>query len=247
MDYLACRHDLCIGECQCRHISSMHLLCRNVCSIKLQITCGNRVMHHGHVISKINCSADGGIKADMTHGTKDRQLSDAPPIQKRLQFRIPERIGMVLEHNRLPVLRQDALINLRANRSRNKERRIAGFKLVPDMDDRRSGVSKTRKARQGSISTSRDTRDTSSTDHFREKRRPRYLFSGLRKCGCCGGGYSMISGILLGCSTPRNKGTCDNRTNMRRDELERRVLNALRHHLMAVSYTHLTLPTILLV
>lgn len=42
----------------------------------------------------------------------------------------------------------------------------------------------------------------------------------------------MISGPLLGCSTARNKGTCDNRTNMRREELERRVLDALRHHLM---------------
>ena len=52
------------------------------------------------------------------------------------------------------------------------------------------------KARQASVSASRDTRDTSSPDHFREKRRPRYLFSGLSKCGCCGGGYSMISGIL---------------------------------------------------
>jgi hypothetical protein len=42
----------------------------------------------------------------------------------------------------------------------------------------------------------------------------------------------MISGTLLGCSTARNKGTCHNRTNMRREELERRVLDALRHHLM---------------
>ncbi|UMM07984.1 recombinase family protein [Gluconobacter frateurii] len=88
------------------------------------------------------------------------------------------------------------------------------------------------KARQASVSASQDTRDTSSPDHFREKRRPRYLFSGLSKCGCCGGGYSMISGTLLGCSTARNKGTCHNRTNIRREELERRVLNALRQHLM---------------
>ncbi|REG46400.1 hypothetical protein EQ718_06545 [Paracoccus versutus] len=37
----------------------------------------------------------------------------------------------------------------------------------------------------------------------------------------------MISKDLLGCSTARNKGTCDNRMNIRRDELEARVLNAL--------------------
>ncbi len=60
----------------------------------------------------------------------------------------------------------------------------------------------------------------------------KYLFSGLTKCACCRGGYSMISTDLVGCSTARNKGTCDNRTNIRRDRLEERVLNALRHHLM---------------
>ncbi|PWK61250.1 DNA invertase Pin-like site-specific DNA recombinase [Aminobacter sp. AP02] len=74
--------------------------------------------------------------------------------------------------------------------------------------------------------------DGGSENHFRERRRPKYLFSGLTKCGRCGGGYSMISADLLGCSTARNKGTCDNRKNIRRDSLEPRVLNALRHHLM---------------
>ena len=42
----------------------------------------------------------------------------------------------------------------------------------------------------------------------------------------------MISAHLVGCSTARNKGTCDNRVNIRRDALEARVLDALRHHLM---------------
>nr|WP_281416985.1 recombinase family protein [Ancylobacter lacus] len=74
--------------------------------------------------------------------------------------------------------------------------------------------------------------DGETENHFRERRRPKYLFSGLTKCGCCGGGYSMISADLVGCSTARNKGTCDNRKNIRRDQLEARVLNALRHHLM---------------
>ncbi len=37
---------------------------------------------------------------------------------------------------------------------------------------------------------------------------------------------------LIGCSTARNKGTCDNRVNIRRDELEARVLNALRTKLV---------------
>jgi site-specific DNA recombinase len=65
-----------------------------------------------------------------------------------------------------------------------------------------------------------------------EQRRARYLLSGLTRCGKCGGGYSMISSDMLGCSTARNKGTCANRVNIRRDELERRVLTTLHSHLM---------------
>ncbi len=65
-----------------------------------------------------------------------------------------------------------------------------------------------------------------------DRRRPRYLFSGLIKCGCCGGGFSMISQCLLGCSTARNKNTCDNRLTIKREEVEQRSLTALRERLM---------------
>jgi len=63
-------------------------------------------------------------------------------------------------------------------------------------------------------------------------RRPRYLLSGLLKCGTCGGGFSKISQTHYGCSTARNKGTCDNLLTVRRDNLEATVLDGLRHHLM---------------
>ncbi|RWO24876.1 MAG: recombinase family protein [Mesorhizobium sp.] len=65
-----------------------------------------------------------------------------------------------------------------------------------------------------------------------KRRRPKHLFAGLVKCGRCGGGYMMISKDLLGCATSRNKGTCDNRLNIRRDALEASVLSGLRTHLM---------------
>ncbi len=65
-----------------------------------------------------------------------------------------------------------------------------------------------------------------------DRRRPRYLFSGLIKCGCCGGGFSMIAQSLLGCSTARSKNTCDNRLTIKREEVERRILTALRERLM---------------
>ncbi|WP_112308630.1 recombinase family protein [Pseudogemmobacter bohemicus] len=71
-----------------------------------------------------------------------------------------------------------------------------------------------------------------SSNFLNDRRRPKHLFAGLIKCGCCGGGYSMISKDLLGCSTARNKGTCDNRLNIRRDALEASILNGLRKHLM---------------
>jgi site-specific DNA recombinase len=63
-------------------------------------------------------------------------------------------------------------------------------------------------------------------------RRPRYLFSGLLKCGTCGGGFSKISQSHYGCSTARNKGICDNLLTIRRDTLENKVLDGLRHQLM---------------
>ena len=63
-------------------------------------------------------------------------------------------------------------------------------------------------------------------------RRTRYLFSGLIKCGECGGGYSMVYRDLFGCSTVKNKGTCSNHARVGRQELESRILGALRNRLM---------------
>jgi len=88
------------------------------------------------------------------------------------------------------------------------------------------------KAKQAAIKVKRNSDGKTGENQFWDRTRPKYLLSGLTKCGCCGGGYSMVSGHLLGCSTARNKGTCDNRVNIRRDQLEKRVLAALRHHLM---------------
>jgi site-specific DNA recombinase len=63
-------------------------------------------------------------------------------------------------------------------------------------------------------------------------RRPRYLFSGLLRCGTCVGGFSKISQSHYGCSSARNKGTCNNLLTIRRDVLEVKVLDGLKHQLM---------------
>jgi site-specific DNA recombinase len=65
-----------------------------------------------------------------------------------------------------------------------------------------------------------------------DRRRPRYLLSGMIKCGACGGGYVQISKTHLGCATSRNKGTCDNRLGISRQALERTILDGLKTHLM---------------
>ena len=71
-----------------------------------------------------------------------------------------------------------------------------------------------------------------NTDGFWDRKRPRYLFSGLMACGVCGGGIVNLNGVRVGCANARNKGTCDNRRTMRRDLLEETILDALKHHLM---------------
>ncbi len=67
---------------------------------------------------------------------------------------------------------------------------------------------------------------------FWDRRRPRFLLSGLIKCGTCGSGFVKISQHHFGCASARNKGTCANRRTIRRDVLEATVLNGLQHHLM---------------
>ncbi len=67
---------------------------------------------------------------------------------------------------------------------------------------------------------------------FWQKQRPRMLLSYLLKCGCCGGGFSKVSQDRYGCSTARNKNTCENRLTVRQDDLEGLVIGALQSRLM---------------
>ncbi|WP_425044986.1 recombinase family protein [Primorskyibacter sp. S87] len=62
--------------------------------------------------------------------------------------------------------------------------------------------------------------------------RAKHLFSGLLKCGCCGGGYTIVGKTHYGCANARNKGTCDNRLTIKREDLEARILTGLKDQLL---------------
>lgn len=66
-------------------------------------------------------------------------------------------------------------------------------------------------------------------------RTPRRMLSGLLKCGSCGGGMTSVGkdkgGIRVQCSAFRESGTCKNGRRVHLDEIERRVLEALKSNL----------------
>jgi site-specific DNA recombinase len=66
---------------------------------------------------------------------------------------------------------------------------------------------------------------------WERRTRPRYLFSGLTKCGAAPG-FIIGSANRLMCFGARDQGTCSNRLTIRRDEVEQRVLDALQEKLL---------------
>jgi site-specific DNA recombinase len=67
---------------------------------------------------------------------------------------------------------------------------------------------------------------------WNKKKRPKYLLSGLLRCGSCGGPYAIASQGRYSCSNHRNKGTCDNGKGIKRTDLEGTILAGLRGYLM---------------
>ncbi|NBU28282.1 MAG: hypothetical protein EBS42_08750, partial [Caulobacteraceae bacterium] len=66
-------------------------------------------------------------------------------------------------------------------------------------------------------------------------RRQPHLFSGLLKCGRCGGSYTVYNRDRLACATSREKGpsVCSNRRLVKRTDIEARVLVGLQTRLLA--------------
>ena len=67
---------------------------------------------------------------------------------------------------------------------------------------------------------------------FARRARPKHLLSGLLRCALCGGNYILVGSKYLGCSSYRNKRTCDNSRTISMDEVVQRVLAALERHLL---------------
>ena len=66
------------------------------------------------------------------------------------------------------------------------------------------------------------------------RQRPRFLITGSPNAPLCGSTYVKISATLFGCAAAHNRGTCDNRLNIRLDTLEAIIFDGLRSHLMAL-------------
>jgi len=66
-------------------------------------------------------------------------------------------------------------------------------------------------------------------------RAPKRVFSGLIRCGSCGGGMSSIGsdrkGLRLQCSAYRESGSCDNGRRIYLDDIEGLAIKGLRQHL----------------
>ncbi|MCC7124878.1 MAG: recombinase family protein [Acidobacteria bacterium] len=67
---------------------------------------------------------------------------------------------------------------------------------------------------------------------FRQFVRPKYLFTGMTRCGVCGAGFVVYYRDRLGCFGTRERGTCTNKLTIPRQEVEARVLTALQEKLL---------------
>jgi site-specific DNA recombinase len=105
----------------------------------------------------------------------------------------------------------------------------AGSEIVTDVPHLRiidDALWQAVKHRQGEVS--RPTTDQNTTNALNETHRPRFLLSGLLSCGVCGGGYTITAKDRYGCARRGRQGMCTNSRGIKRQDLERRILDGLR-------------------
>ena len=128
-------------------------------------------------------------------------------------------------------------INYPDTGKRRSRARVADEKVAVEVPDLRiidQALWDAVKIRQAALDRQQTATMREDPAPFWSKQRPRYLFSGLMRCGVCGGGYSKNAAATFACSTARNKGptACANRLSIRRDVVEQTVLDGLAHRLM---------------
>jgi site-specific DNA recombinase len=81
-----------------------------------------------------------------------------------------------------------------------------------------------------------DRRHDASPSTVQKARAPKRVFSGLIKCGCCGGGMSSNGadrkGVRLQCSSYKESGSCSNSRRVYLDDIEALAIKGLRQHLV---------------
>ncbi len=126
-------------------------------------------------------------------------------------------------------------------RSRARTNRELVIKEVPNLRILPQDLWDKAKARQAKLDAAAATTHANgsaahaTTPQFWKQQRPRFLFSGLMRCGACGSGFTKISAKHFGCAGARLKGptTCTVLRTIRKDALEEAVMGALRQHMMA--------------
>lgn len=81
----------------------------------------------------------------------------------------------------------------------------------------------------------RDTADKSMRGQGAGGRGPKYLFSGLLRCGVCGAAYTIQGRLDYGCSAHKNRGAsvCSNGLKIRRTTIESILIEAIKGKLLS--------------
>lgn len=105
-------------------------------------------------------------------------------------------------------------------------------KMFPESDWKRTPVPHLRIIDDETWAKVRARKDRASAAPQQAQRRLT-LFSGLLKCGVCGGTYTTYTTGKITCTNYRERGSCTNRRTPLRSDIEKQVLQGLRDQLLS--------------
>ena len=82
------------------------------------------------------------------------------------------------------------------------------------------------------IATELPERGRKISNVLNTRHRPQHLFSGLMKCGVCGGNYTVYNQDRYACSNHIYRGTCGNTHSVNREDIESRLLTGIKDRLV---------------